>query len=544
MATQDHDVTAASSDTAANRFLILAGVAVFALAVLFALFFVPMNMDEAGIFHMLACLDHPMAEYNIFREACFVKNDLTLLGGIHLIRPQFYTGLFHSILYAPFFNLIHAPAGQYVFGLTFLLAFATLMSRLTTKPKLAFALILGFFPFVFQFIHDTGPVKYEILLFPLSALALKKMLQDSSPLRYGIALVLALLLAAGVEDKAFFLYLLPSLAIFALGVASAEHTPKSLTTALLKTRGPLTVLVGVFAVLALLLLFSVNKDGLFYIQWLMRLTGKTLFADWLSPVPAFLLYWPMYAHYHFDIEPWTLRIVAFELVTLAFGVGFCITAAKQNAAQKDTLQLKLLLASAAILLVIFAIMTNAWAGHHFVFLWVPLLYVFLLRLEKMQQAPRLLFGGAFLALNLLSVLALTQYTNPVKINAQKDMIFSFLNDKTRAESSIYNFSTWGGYYIQALYGPRAQLATYTEPLEPNPSYALHPEQAAQLLEIAKLTGRKIYTICYEPGPCSKEHLETAFSNKLTFHDALPGLRNWHVFEGNTVDTTAKAKPSS
>lgn len=516
-----------------NHFLIACGGALCAFAAGFALWFVPMNMDEAGIFHALACTEHPFAAYNIFRAPCFIANDLTTLGGFHLFRAQFYTGLFHSLLYTPFFELLHAPYGQYVFGLVFWGAFLFFWSRQTPNPKLTLAIGAAFFPFLFQCVHDTGPVKFHLLMFPLLALGLRKMLTEAAPLRYGYAVVMALGTYAAIEEKAFFVYLFPAAFFYALAVASEGQTLRAFIKSLQKAW-----LVGLVFALVLLaglaLLFSAhNALGQPYLQWLMALSGnnKLSVTEWGDTFLNFQFFWPMYAHYHFDLEQSAAHAPFFKLVTALFIAGFAALVWHQRKRVMLTQASSLfLLLSYLSLLVIFGLLRNTWAGHHFIFMWVPLLFFFSTVVARLAPTARMLTFGAFLALNVASLLVLTQNTLLVKVNAEKDAIFAYLNDDERAAKSIYNFTTWGGYFIQELYGPKTQLAVYTEPYEKEPTVALYPEYAQKLMEIAAFTGRQIYTVCYEPPAlCSKDALESAFAGKLRFEEVLPGLEHWHLF---------------
>ncbi len=525
--------TPSTPETRLNRFLIGACLAFTVIAVTYALCCVPMNMDEAGIFHVLACLDHPFAEYNIFREPCYVKNDLNLWGGFYLLRAQFYTGLTHALLYLPFFKFFHTQAGQYIFGLFFLVGFLVLLSRQTTNKALTFAIGASFFPFLFQFIHDTGPVKFALFLYPLIALWTKNVFTTPSPLRYGYAVALGLIVVIATEEKAFFLYLLPSVVFYALAHVFADATSAStLSKSIRQAWLPLLVASAVSLMGLAILMFGINKDGITYIQWLMALAqnNKSSLSEWTTTFVSFQFFWAMFAHYHFDLTQSAAHAGLFKLITLIVmgGYGFVVWRNRKDAFPSRMQSLFLLLSYLCVI-VVFAFLRNTWAGHHFVFMWVPLILFFATTLNKLPATARAIFVGLFLTLNLASLLVLTQNKLLVKINEEKEVIYAYLNDEHRASESIYNFTTWGGYFIQALYGPKTQMAVYTEPYEASPTVALYPEFAEKLLDISHFTRRKLYTVCYEPGLCSKEDLETAFAGKASFEEVLPGLQHWHLF---------------
>jgi hypothetical protein len=534
-------------DRQINFFLIAACLFCCAVGLTYALCCVPMNMDEAGIFHVLACLDHPFAEYNIFREPCYVKNDLTLWGGFYLLRAQFYTGLTHALLYLPFYKLFHAQYGQYIFAFVFLAGFITLFARQTKNFWLGFAIAAAFFPLTFQTLHDTGPVKSVLLLYPLCALLFAQLLKQSSPLRYGIAVVLGLLCFAATEEKAFFLYLLPSILFYALAYSSESRSFGKLAANLHKAWPALAVFTVVFLTLVLFLLSGTNANGFSYFNWLVALSGnnKLSFGEWSTTYVSFQLFWPMFAHYHFDLEQSVSSGFVLKFATLGFlfTVGAVSWRYRLTVLDNKPRNLFLLL-SYLSLVIVFALMRNTWAGHHFIFMWIPALFFFATMLEKIPAGWRMALVGIFLCLNVWSLLVLTQNKLHVKVNHEKEAIYAYLNDPERAANSIYNFSTWGGYFIQAMYGPKTQIAVYSEPYEAEPALALYPAYAEKMMEIARFTGRKLYTICYQPGLCSKAALEDAFGHKMTFEEVLPGLEHWKLFAGEDKQALAKTPSES
>jgi len=524
-------LSAKSAAAQTDRFLIGGGFFVFAIAILWALFFVPMNMDEAGIYHLLACRAYPFAPLNTFREACGTQNDLMLPFGLHIAHSEFYTGIWHSVLYAPFYFLFHTSGAQYAFNLCFLLAFAALLARATAKPLLSFALVLAFFPFVFQFVHDTGPVTYAMLMFPLSAVFLKKIM-DASPTRYFYAAVWAFLVLAAIEEKPFFVYLLPSLGFFALALTVKDKNFGDGMARLKKARGAL--LTGAFLLITgtLLLFFSTSRNGDFYIVWLTALTQRALpVGSWFGSFADFLLYWPSYARYTFDLAGNSLTQLLFSLAVVGFflaGLAAAIFLLRRNAARKlRWIFLGLSFLSSAV---IFLVLRNTWAGHHFVFLWVPLIVLFADLAASLAPGPALGLVSAFLVLNLWSIGALTQAPLQIRNAGERAAIFRFFADDARASQSIIDFSSWGGYYIQSLYGPKNQLVTYTEPYDQQllDNLPLMPEDARRLLSLAHKTGRRLYVIC-TGAACNKMALDAVFKDAVAFEDALPGLQNWRVF---------------
>jgi len=481
---------------------------------------------------VLACSHYPYAFMHTFREACLHQDDLVTPFGMQIAHPEFYTGIWHTILYAPFYFLIHAPWGQYVFGLSFFAAFAWLLSRESKKPLLSLVLFLEFFPFLFQFIHDMGPVKFAMLLFPLGALIFRKVLQTPAPLSYGYAVLLALLFVSATEEKPFFLYTLPSLGLFALALTAGKDSMKELGEKIIDIWKPLAAAAATGGVCLLILFFSTNRDGLYYGAWLANLANNTAPIDaWLGAFFDFMTYWPSYAGNYYKVESDFFGAILFRLALAVF-IIFCITSAVQSKflATYSRTRLTLLLASFITTLVIFFVMGNEWAGHHFVFLWVPLAVLFADLAVSLSPGLAMIAVTGFLALNLWSVIALTQLKEKPESSSERAAIFEYFNDKAIASQAIINFSSWGGYYIQSLYGPRDQLVTYSEPYgsDNERTATLSPQDADQLYNLSQKTGRRIYNICFGD-ICNKVALGAIFGNRLTFEEIMPGLPNWHVF---------------
>lgn len=485
-----------------------------------AVFYVPMNMDEAGIFHVLACHDYPFAKLNVFREACTAQNDLILPFGGVLPRPQFYTGLFHTLLYAPFYVLFHAAWAQYLFGFVFLLFFAFSMARLVGAARLT-PLFLAFFPFVVQTIHDTGPVKTSLLAFPLTVFLTCRILAPAGIARFLWAAALALAFLCLTEEKPFFLYLLPMLFFFSLA-----YLPEKIAS-FWRARGPLALFAGLFLLGHGLLFFAHRQDGPAFIDWLIHLAAqKPPFEEWLGEATQFLFFWPSYAHFTFEIDGASGAGIFFALGVIALTGAFLGMAGRK---EENRWRSGLLLASFLAGLLTFALLRNTWAGHHFVFLWVPLLALFAEGLRGLATGRRAGILLAFLLLNLLCVGILFQTPVVLRAGRDKEAVFAYLNDPARSRALVA-FASWGGYYIHSLYGPQEQAVTYVEPYEKETArdLPLYPVWAGRLEEIAAQTNRDLYIVCTQP-LCNAGALSASFGYRQTFVEALAGQKDWHLF---------------
>ncbi|MEJ0062090.1 MAG: hypothetical protein WDO70_02545 [Alphaproteobacteria bacterium] len=527
----------------AERFAMGLCAAAFVLLAGFAVFFVPMNMDEAGIYHVLACFDYPFAPQHVFREACNARHDLTTPLGFYVTRSEFYVGIFHSVLYAPVYFLFHSPAGQYGFGLAFLGGFAFLLARLAVNPRLSLALTLAFFPFTIQFVHDTGPVSFATLVFPLGALLFRRMMRSGPPLpRHGYAALLALLVFLGVEEKIFFLFLLPSFILFCLAFAAgdgnggdAERDLRGLTRRLETARAPIASFLALAFAGIMFWLLSTNTAGNTYLEWLMKIAegSPVPFAGRLGAFAQAMLFWPFFAHKYFVLDAAEAFPMLLQAGIFSF-MAFCLTVAWKNR-DKDGCRALLLALSFGAGALCLLLTPNSSAGHHFIFLWVPLLALLNDALARLKPPAMLAAAGFFCALNLACALFLTQMPVNPESARDKDAIFARFNAEDSASGSIVNFASWGGYYIQALYGPKNQLVTYTEPYmaEDQRPLPILPGEAAALLDLSAATKRRLYNIC-AGRLCSRASMQTAFGNRARIEEIMPGLATWRVFEAIPV----------
>ncbi len=527
-----------------QRFIAACGWFLFIATAAWAIFFVPMNMDEALPYHPLACAAHPFASLHVFEEGCDGRYDLTVFFGLRIPGAYHYVGSFSALLYAPVYFLFHAPAAQYWFGLAFFFGFAWLLSGFMPRRALSLPLILSFFPFIFQFIHDTGPVKFSMLLFPLGAILTRACMNASPLLRYGYAVVLAMLVMLAIEDKVFFIYLLPSFVCFCLAFLDAPDW-RSLFTRLRKCSGALILaaLIVVAGIATLLFATMGEHTYLWHLTHVqMHLEKQSRPGTVLITCILLILAWPAYAHRVFDMEMINILLIIASILFAGIFILVCfIIAWRRKMFLPLTPRTELLMFSIFAALIVFLGPSRVWAGHHFVFLWIPAFVLFADFLDQLKPKAFLAVTLSFFALSAYSVLALTQSPMSFNMSPEREAIFSYFDDEKRAEESIVNYSSWGGYFIHSLYAPKNLLVTYIDPLD--------KDRATKLFDIARRTHRRIYDVCldqlrgtaFEGLPitvghkafstlCGKTFLDDRFA-PLDFEEALPGLRIWHLWEG-------------
>jgi len=156
------------------------------------------------------------------------------------------------------------------------------------------------------------------------------------------------------------------------------------------------------------------------------------------------------------------------------------------------------------------------AAHHFVFLHLPILA--LLMVAGAANARAFACVVTFVVVSNLGSIALLT-ASPVTAAAarERSRIFEHLQRSDVAAQYVLNFSSWGGYYQQSLYGDRDQIVTYVEPLTGS--------DAGKLMDIARLTSRDIINVCLG---CNYGSVAAVFDRADVSVVDL-GLTAWQVF---------------
>jgi hypothetical protein len=494
------------------------GAAAFGLFVVWSVGYVPANMDEFNQAHALACL-YPQSHLNTrsaFLEGC----DAYLLdfGVFSYFRSYQYVGITSSLLYFPLWSVWRSPLSYYLLGLLFLLAFSlAVVKALGLGWK--YALIpLCYFPIAYSFIHDTGPVRLSLLSFPVIVLLLKRLLDDpavSHKLAYAVAC--ATLMTLCVEDKPFYVYLLPTLALFA-GASLAQAKPGGELVAEVATRAnrlPLLALAVVFLGGVGLLLFAGRTEGRTYFEYLSTAATELPRARVAKRIVSFTLSFPMFGHRVFEVDQ-PVRIAS-AAATAAFAAWIAFAAWRDRAVRPAPLVLFALSYIAGV--VVFLVTRTTYHGHHYVFLHVPALGLLLL-VARANASRFALVLGSVVVFNLGSVALLGATSIEPRSAPERAEIFRYLSRPDVARSNIVNFSSWGGYYQQALYGHDSQVVTWSRDRRRGRA------AAAELHRLARQTSRKIINVCMR---CDSASVQTLYETANVV-EINPGRRHWRVFQ--------------
>ena len=492
--------------------VIISGV-IFALFLVWVVGYVPADMDEFNQAHRLACL-YPYSHLNTFLESCHAY---LLDYGLFAYHRSFqHVGITSTILYFPFWLFWRSPFSYYLYGLLFLVVFSLSIAKAFELERKYALIPLCYFPLAYMFLHDTGPVRLGLLSFPVLLLLLRQLLNEPRlPRKMLYALTCALLLVLCVEDKAFYLLLLPSIAIFAAAWRVQLNPGGNLLRDAAKNCLPLAVLAIVFVGSMGLLLFVARTDGQTYFQYLNAALEKLPVNVIAKRITWFTISFPMYGERIFII-PFFLR-VGFGVATVALAVWLVIAGIRTQSVRRGALLLFGL--AYAIGVLVFLAIRAGYAGHHFIFLHIPALALLLL-VAKTNVAHFRLILGIILVLNVSSMVILGVSSIHPRSARERTAVFRYLTQPAIAEANVINFSSWGGYYQQALFGDDSQLVTFSYLVG---EYSSGP---VELRQLGRLTGRRILNVCMN---CDLQLMQTLFAT-TDVTEIRPGLRYWRIFQ--------------
>jgi len=104
----------------------------------------------------------------------------------------------------------------------------------------------------------------------------------------------------------------------------------------------------------------------------------------------------------------------------------------------------------------------------------------------------------------------------------REIIFKYLSRPEIAKKSVINFSSMGGYSIQALYGDKNQVVVWTSLKAPNSGLILQ--------EILSKSGREVLlNVCNSHDLCSYEALQKEFPTQKISRVG-PDYNSWMIWE--------------
>ncbi|MEC5385807.1 hypothetical protein VVD49_08730 [Uliginosibacterium sp. H3] len=466
---------------------------------------VPPNMDEFIPYMPIACGVHENAPRELVEWRCGQFPAQTVWHYLYA-RPYQYVGMLSSAIYYPVFRAWPSIYSNYLLGLVFALAFYACLIKLHRLNTSWICALLCFFPITFQMIHDTGPVRFSLLAFGCVALLTRRMESAGTATKFACGALVSLFIALAIEDKPFFALLLPGLACYAL--AFCESSPRTFVARNWPALATSAILLTLWVSLIVFQRSGDNLDRFYYQELLVsgrlydipHLIGRTG-AYLLSPV----------AYTHRIYLPGSIALASSAALFVVF---FWLPIFARGLPIRDRRSFMLLL-SALLLFLAFLHNKAVWAGHHFIFMMVPLLSLYLGKLG----ALRAITLKAGLAAGALSAVTIVSFSGFQPGNSgNRDEVFDYLSSEAAATESVFNFSEWGMYYQQALYGPSAQVVTMQ---------SIRDRAAATpLIRLATKQGREILNIC---AACDLQTVSRGFGG-LPVEEIKLGGTPWKIFK--------------
>ena len=486
-------------------------------------FFVPSNMDEFLPYHRLACDQYINAYLHSFRESC--SGYPAELWGYNFNRSYIYVGYISNIAYFPFFKSFSSHFSHYFYGILALFLFSWMIVSAFDLKKEALLIPSLYFPILFQFIHDTGPIRISFIAVASICIFMKRLFYKDSGMvnEYFMGLIAALLIVCSIEDKPFFLYVLPSSLLVGLSIYNFRYckfdfrlkNKLALHRFLVLFAFSLIILFGIFLILMVTKIPDNNNST--YLYYLIGLPINRLsYYDELKIMVSYIINPIYFTSRIFEVTDVKYNFLNL-LTTIAF-LPFLLIAI--NFVRKNLNLSNIILVFAFIInFLIFIIARNAWSGHHFIYLHIPLIIIIMKAFSQYEKCKKFIFYIFFLNIS-LAIFSMNIISIRSDSNFEIDKIINHIN--LQYHSYIINYSSWGGYYKHSLYGNSNQLVTYIEPL--NIGYA---DSLKKLLQIRSLNKVGIINVCNN---CDLEQMRSFFLdmniNEIDIHDG--SWRAWKI----------------
>lgn len=486
----------------------------------------PPHADEFSKYQRLACFSFDGSVFSTLQNGCD-KYPASFLG-YQFHKNYDYYGVTSNFLYAPFYFLFPSIYSHYFYGFISLVIFAVLMVKgLSVKRNTVFIPLL-FFPFLYSFIHDIGPINLAMISYPILIMAVSKLFDPQQSLKNFVLWLLAAFLTTlfALEDKTFFVYLLPQIFMICIAFTLYRYQGSNSAFQFLRTKLSVPiyiklVLLGSVVILALaMILFLIQVEGMSYYRYLKEIRIISMrenpIARWEILASIFNFVFTPILMVHRTLIPTEFALITSRLlfIPILAGLAMYLWRSKSTA-------LWLILLSNLALGLIYIYSKNVWSAHHFIFLFIPIVILLMLWANTSKTAYWLIISLLFL--NLAGNISLA-LNSPVIWHASpsREIIFRYLSKPEIAQKSVINFSSMGGYSIQALYGDKSQVVVWTSLNAPN--------AGKNLMGILSKSGRKsILNVCNSQEGCSYELLRKHFPTQ-SINKVGPEVSSWIIWE--------------
>ena len=507
----------------------------FAVLIYWLIFFVPSDSDELLAYYNIACKKLEGSRL-AFASGYYIgcENFKLNLFGYEYTKSYSYLGLSSIFFYSPFYSISPNIISHYIYGLFFLFLFSFLLTKSLNLRWQFMIFPLLYFPLSFLFLHDTGPIKIAMLTLPILIIIFKKIIKFNSLSfsNFLFTFLASIIVVIGLEDKAFYLFLLPSFVLCAF-LISLNDMKKSINFIQInkkyfgaKISKNILILGSFFLIvvsIAILFLFIFSTKyvqridfNVPYIGYLYAISPKISFLEELNYLFLYTFIPISFADRIFEIDKSLLNIKNL----LSFFSFLPIIIILIHYIKKNTKIAKsIFFVPTAILILIFLVLKNTWSGHHFIFLHLFFLLL-LMFYANINTRNFIKLSGAFVLCSIVSMTLLT--SSKINIRSSKEIteISTYLNRPDIANNSIINFSSWGGYLQQSIYGHKLQIVSMTAPI--------NVDLASKVNNLRIKKNREyILNVCHS---CSESEIKQMFSSATNVEIVRLKTNIWKVLK--------------
>lgn len=477
--------------------------------------FLPWHMDQYVMFHRLAC-ENPAQALNTFREYC--PGPYTKLGDFILYRSYSYIGAASSIIQAPLQLIYDRLITVQLAGLIFLILSLLAIKKSFFLPIWSVAIMLLYFPLSYSLIQDGGPVRLTFLAIGITPYLLYKAYYQRVKIKSFLSIFLMYgLWFASVEDKPFFMYLLPGLFFFSLACFPLHSETSYFRIWDIKKYAIFQALVFVIFGSSCVMIMALLQDGSgsSYLSFIRDNKPSISYQEHTSRLLTglrFIFDWSFNANriIYTDQRNPLLVLIGFIFTSLLTIFPFIYIT---RMTQKSYSFMALMLYTSSMLFYLFAWLPGGNFHHHYFFSVLPLSILFCLFLKKAIPKHASIWINILAIASLSSLITVTMTPNWWYSSNQSrpiiDRVLEQANDK-----AIVNCATWGCYFS----------TSFSEHREVPIVWAEKQSHIDRLLEYAKSNNKNIFHICTS---CDEGSVASNYKN--TFIKSIDSENDWRVF---------------
>ena len=492
--------------------------ATFLFIIIMVISAVPIQVDEAIQYHPIACEFYENAKYHTFWNPCDGSRNLDLFG-IQFKRAYDYIGGFSSYLYYPFFRLSPGILTQRIIGILFLFVFVGMLMLLEDRNRLSVLILFGLsFPLIYQLVNDTGPVRYSMCMLPIAPWLVRCVIRTRQLYKKAVLnVILGFLLFLGLEDKPFFLYLVPSVLIL---IIAYNYDDKQGAMGSIKfVISQILVALTVFGALTYLyLVVAKTPSGGNYLSELTGAVRPYELTEVAKNILSFMTNFEKFSSMVYSSRKFRPLNIGLSLSVWMLGL---VLVAKVYKMRINSLPAKTVLTMLAFVvsILILLLTRNAVNGHHFIFPYaIALLVVCQCALSGIQG--RFAFFLLYVFFSVILSSQLPFLTPNTWSSWERYKVFDFLKQEEIAKDYIIAHLSFGTYYVASLYGEKEQLSLQIRTLD--------NQTVTKIIGLSDTLKRKILCVCNGPD-CNSKTLSDRFLSRIKFKEVNLPTKDWKVY---------------